>query len=131
MVLRVCFDKENIQFLYFYESDTVKDNENAYFFDVPDESLKDCYVCDLYNGVPALFLDQVKVDEREASILESKFQEMRDTRNQLLRESDFVMLSDSPYDSQKKNQYIQYRKALRDLPSNIVDINNFEWPIKP
>jgi len=131
MVLRVCFDKVTLDFLYFFESENVKNNPRAYNFDVPDISLKDCYICAFYNGKPTLFLDQTKVDKQNASILEDKFRSMRNIRDKLLQETDFAMLPDSPFNSQKKNEFIKYRKALRDLPNNIVDINNFKFPTKP
>lgn len=131
MVLRICFDKNTLDFLYFFESGKVRDNENAYCFDIPDVSHMNCYKCILIDDIPTLVLDDIKVNEVEQERLEAKYQTMRNTRNLLLKETDFVLLTDSPFDEQKKGEYILYRQALRDLPSSIVDIDNINWPVKP
>tara|TARA_R110000850_G_scaffold276796_1_gene420269 strand:- start:636 stop:1088 length:453 start_codon:yes stop_codon:yes gene_type:complete len=49
--------------------------------------------------------------------------------NLLLRECDWVMLSDSPYKSNLK-PWEDYRQALRDV-SKQLDPFNIIWPIKP
>lgn len=54
---------------------------------------------------------------------------MKSERDQRLSDSDYLMMSDYPMED--KSEWISYRQALRDLPSNIVDIDNIDWPEKP
>lgn len=77
-------------------------------------------------------LDQTKKDARLLLELEKQtemlWSEMRSKRNQLLQETDYLMLPDISGD---KTDIISYRQTLRDLPEAIEDITNFEWPVKP
>jgi hypothetical protein len=52
--------------------------------------------------------------------------EMREQRNELLKESDFRVLIDYVKD---KELWIEYRKKLRDLPS--IWIKDMEFPTPP
>lgn len=55
---------------------------------------------------------------------------LREKRNQLLAESDWAEYS-RKLSSQNKTKWLEYRDALFDLPENITDPFNFEWPVKP
>jgi len=63
-------------------------------------------------------------------------QAIRGMRDQLLRDSDFSQLADSPLDSTAKANWATYRQELRDLPVD-QDIDSMEamsevtWPAKP
>lgn len=64
--------------------------------------------------------------------LELKYNEllkdkMRIKRNILLKETDFIVLSDYPIIN--KEEWLQYRKKLRDFPS--IWIPEMEFPQKP
>lgn len=75
---------------------------------------------------------QVTADTNKAQEeLDTKYAEMRAERNRLLTECDYTQLNDAPIDDTKKAEYVTYRQALRDLPSTIVDIDNFSYPTKP
>ena len=52
---------------------------------------------------------------------------LRQRRNQLLTETDYLALVDSTLTDEMQ----AYRQALRDLPANTVDPANPVWPIKP
>jgi len=52
---------------------------------------------------------------------------LRDERNRLLAESDYLALSDVTMSDEMKT----YRQALRDLPANTSDPANPTWPTKP
>lgn len=69
--------------------------------------------------------------EEQLRFQQQLFDEMREQRNLLLFETDWVMLSDNNISETKKEEFKVYRQTLRDLPQNIQDINNIEWPIKP
>tara|TARA_R110002012_G_C11587024_1_gene605887 strand:- start:169 stop:531 length:363 start_codon:yes stop_codon:yes gene_type:complete len=55
--------------------------------------------------------------------------QIRKKRNSLLDESDWVMMSD--VETTNVEEWKTYRKTLRDLPSNITDYDNVEYPTKP
>lgn len=56
---------------------------------------------------------------------------VRVERDKRLSATDWSVLPDSPLSDDKKNQYIEYRNALRDLPSQVKDVEEVNWPIKP
>lgn len=53
----------------------------------------------------------------------------REVRNQLLAESDWTQLADTP--SNIKKAWKAYRQALRDLPEQEGFPNNIKWPMAP
>ena len=55
----------------------------------------------------------------------------RKTRDQLLSESDWSMISDVPMISEDKDKWIAYRAALRDVPSQNGFPTEIVWPKKP
>jgi hypothetical protein len=55
-------------------------------------------------------------------------QNIRDTRNRLLWESDWTQLADSPVDKQK---WAMYRQQLRDITKQHEFPNLVTWPQKP
>ena len=58
-------------------------------------------------------------------------QELRVRRNELLSQSDWTQVSDSPLTDEKKTEWATYRQALRDLPSTTTDFSNPVWPSQP
>ena len=52
---------------------------------------------------------------------------LREKRNQLLAETDYLALSDATLSEDMRT----YRQALRDLPANTSDPANPTWPVKP
>jgi hypothetical protein len=59
---------------------------------------------------------------------EWRWERIRIYRNELLRDSDFAMVEDAPWD---KTVWAEYRQALRDLPSTEVDPAKIVFPEKP
>lgn len=66
--------------------------------------------------------------------------ELREIRDQLLTSCDWTQLPDvrDKFTSSKKEEWIEYRQKLRDLPENIedpkplvLDPNHQDWPISP
>ena len=57
----------------------------------------------------------------------------RDTRNQLLSDSDWTQMPDSPLTDEAKALWVTYRTALRDLTAheNWPNLVNDDWPTKP
>jgi hypothetical protein len=67
----------------------------------------------------------LKVKELEAA---EPLAELREELNELLMETDYIMVSDYPHTN--KQAWIDYRQALRDLPQT-ADLSNIEYPTKP
>jgi hypothetical protein len=60
------------------------------------------------------------------------FQKIRNQRDNLLKDSDWTQLSDSPMAEGKKNQWKVYRQQLRDLPDTISNPKlPVVWPTQP
>ena len=55
---------------------------------------------------------------------------LRKRRNELLSDSDYTQLPDSPLSDAKKQEWATYRQALRDLPTT-ADPSNITWPTEP
>ena len=53
---------------------------------------------------------------------------LRNKRNRLLSETDYLTLSDT---TEMSDDWKTYRQALRDLPANTSDPENPTWPTKP
>ena len=58
---------------------------------------------------------------------EQPWNELRQKRNRLIAETDYLALSDSTLTTEMS----AYRQALRDLPANTTDPANPVWPVKP
>jgi len=59
---------------------------------------------------------------------------LRNKRNELLKESDWTQMSDSPLTDSKKTEWATYRQSLRDLPSNnssATSIDDVTFPSVP
>lgn len=67
---------------------------------------------------------QLQINQR----IESKWDEIREIRNELLAECDWTQLSDIP--TETKQNWTTYRQNLRDI-TNQTDPYNIVWPAKP
>jgi len=73
-------------------------------------------------------LDQALVDAAAIEVAaEQALASLRQRRNQLLAETDYLALADSTLTDEMRS----YRQALRDLPANTEDPANPVWPTKP
>lgn len=81
--------------------------------------------------------EEAEWDAFEAEIAtqfaEEKETSIRQARNNLLNNSDWTMLPDSPLTTEQKTTWETYRQALRDLTSheNFPDLAPEDWPTKP
>ena len=55
-----------------------------------------------------------------------KLEALRNFRNQLLKNSDWIVLPHSPVSPDKMQEWILYRQYLRDLPENF-DLSGQIW----
>ena len=56
---------------------------------------------------------------------------VRSQRTQLLKDSDWTQLDDTPFDNAKKMAWSNYRQALRDIPDQAGFPWDIQWPVKP
>lgn len=52
-------------------------------------------------------------------------------RNELLKQSDWTQVNDSPLSDSKKQEWATYRQSLRDLPATYESVNNIADVIFP
>lgn len=56
---------------------------------------------------------------------------VRASRNQLLKDSDWTQLDDTPLDNAKKMAWATYRQGLRDIPDQAGFPWGIQWPTQP
>lgn len=77
--------------------------------------------------------NKIEVDETAITVkaaelqVEYQWKELRQQRNRLIAETDYLALSDATLTDEMST----YRQALRDLPANTTDPANPVWPTKP
>jgi len=104
-------------------------NENLSVIFIEDENLEIIYGREIEEENTDL-KTLLSLDIKPQKDSEKKLAEIRTKRNQLLVETDYLMMPDYPISEEKKQKFNQYRQALRDLTKSI-DINNVVYPIKP
>ena len=58
--------------------------------------------------------------------------ELREERNRRIAQTDYLFTSDFPHATpEKKQEWFEYRQALRDLPTATEDPVNPVWPVRP
>ena len=88
----------------------------------------------LLNGV-VVEMTQAEIDEQtkpESEIFNEHMENLRDKRNNLLKQSDWTVLPDSPIAD--KTAWQTYRQELRDLTNGLTTVEQVEavtWPTKP
>ena len=68
--------------------------------------------------------DELKTDEERA-------EEAREKRDQLLAETDYLLMPDYPISEEALAALKTYRQALRDVPEQTGFPNTIGWPSKP
>lgn len=63
--------------------------------------------------------------------LEDQWNQIREQRNQLLKDSDWTQISDYDLGIENKEQWALYRQELRDLPDNQLNPFDIQWPDIP
>ena len=78
----------------------------------------------LYDGMCCLVNVEPLTAEELQSRIDTQWRAIRSARNELLKDSDWTQLSDSPVD---KTAWATYRQALRDITQQ-PDPFNITWP---
>ena len=83
----------------------------------------------VYDATKKEFIE-IEFDNTEDPQTEAKLFNARGTRDTLLKESDWTMLSDNSLTEEQKTEATTYRQALRDLPAQ-EGFPDVEFPTKP
>jgi len=71
----------------------------------------------------------------EAGLVQAKddfdWQDVRNKRDAMLRDSDRVMLSDYPIHEVGRTDWVDYRKELRDIPEDYANADDVVYPNEP
>jgi hypothetical protein len=114
---------------YEYYSNT-QTNSNVWNAGDDNDTPVNLYV--LKPGIPLDYPFIPPSDEQQLSIqIEAAWVELRKMRTKALVESDWTQIRDVTLSEEKVNEWIAYRQALRDLPSNTEDPTNPVWPEAP
>jgi hypothetical protein len=107
---------------YPYRFQAVQIGENQYY-DGSDFVIEEMEVVE-YQKV------RNKTQQEIQEEIEGMWRATRDRRNELLSESDWTQLPDSPLSNQKQTEWQIYRQALRDI-TNQPNPFSINWPSKP
>ena len=66
----------------------------------------------------------------DAEIIASKWKGIRNLRDALLKETDWVIVKATETGVAVSDEWKTYRQALRDVPTQ-SDVDNITWPTKP
>lgn len=72
-----------------------------------------------------------RTPEDRKYILDYKAQEIREKRNKMLSDTDWLMMPDSPISDIMRQMWIEYRSALRNVPQQPEFPKIVNWPIAP
>lgn len=92
-----------------------------------DNCPSDCQIGWDYDGTN--FTDPDADNRTATEIAADNLKDLRESRNRLLAETDYVALSDVPMST----DMVTYRQALRDITNTYQSIQDdgFTWPTKP
>ena len=86
-----------------------------------NSTLEGLIACLDFYGFPK---GELKTDDEYAA-------EVRAKRNELLSETDYMMMKDYPLSSEKEQQLAEYRQQLRDITKQSGFPRDITWPEKP
>jgi len=108
----------------------IKEKDGVRVFSINEEQYTD-----LQDNCDASESSGVVTIIKSAEWLENKnneaWRKIREERNQLLGESDYMILADAPVDETQKQEWTTYRQALRDIPQDYDSPDEVVYPDKP
>ena len=84
-------------------------------------------VRDPETGEITLTQDPTKVQAK----LATAWAQLRAERNRRLAATDWTQMNDSPLSQANRTAWSSYRQELRDLPDEVTDPTQVEWPLDP
>lgn len=77
------------------------------------------------------FIDTSDPEAELAELAAKSAENIRSKRNDLLDQSDWTQLVDSPLSSEEKSAWALYRQELRNVPEQETFPRTVEWPLSP
>jgi len=112
------------------EIKTIKEKNGVKVFSINEEQYTD-----LQDNCDASESGGVVTIIKSAEWLENKnneaWRKIRKERNKLLKDSDYIMVSDAPITAEKKEEWETYRQSLRDIPQTFSNPDDVTYPDKP
>ncbi len=112
------------------EIKTIKEKDGVKVFSINEEQ----YI-DLQDNCDASESSGVVTIIKSAEWLENKnneaWRKIRKERNQLLKDSDYIMFPDITITTEKKEEWTTYRQSLRDIPQTFSNPDDVTYPDKP
>ena len=79
-----------------------------------------------------------EIEASRSNVVEETFNaamtQLRNKRNDLLKDSDWTQANDSPLTDAKKTEWQTYRTSLRNITSGLTthdEVDSVTWPTKP
>jgi len=108
----------------------IKEKDGVRVFSINEEQYTD-----LQDNCDASESSGVVTIIKSAEWLENKTNEawrkIRKQRNQLLKDSDYIMFPDITITTEKKQEWETYRQSLRDIPQTFSNPDDVTYPDKP
>ena len=84
-------------------------------------------------GAELVELTEEEISQMATAATQGLTLENRAKRNQLLADSDWTQMPDSPLTDEVKTSWATYRTALRALPehTNWPNLEDADWPVSP
>lgn len=83
------------------------------------------------NGQIEQYAEAAPVPAVPEPTAEQQEMQIRSQRNSLLSLSDWTQLADAPLTAEQKQEWAEYRQALRDVPEQAGFPENVVWPSTP
>ena len=119
-------------------TDALLETFGVYPVELRDSGYDSDYTKDVLEVTPTLsgsvYVQTYEITDADETTLntrkEIKWSEVRDERNELLRDCDWTQFQDSPITGSKLTEWQTYRQSLRDI-TNQENPYNITWPTKP
>ena len=111
--------------------DTVVTEGHRLVLDVPPEFDRETQYLSRLEPVTGDVVQYIINDRDDLPTLEQFTANARYLRQILLSACDWTVATDSPLDSDTKNQWIQYRQLLRDITQQQGYPQEISWPVPP
>ena len=105
---------------------------------IPDDVNDHCARLPVPENVDYTASKAVKADDGTISIVPNQeiitarlWAAVREQRNQMLAKCDWTQLTDSHLSVERQTAWADYRQALRDLPDEVTDPSQVQWPLDP
>lgn len=116
----------------------INDNDKPYFIEI---GISEDYLPDVYhtflkavddgNGNLSIVVNEPKYQQHKNEINEIAWKALREERNRLLKETDWVVLPDVEISQTLKNKLLEYRRLLRNIPQSDIDPETYIFPAFP